>query len=247
MVHWVDLFSTSAGWGLACVTEGAGGYDALGSTLRVTVLRSPRVADHGLGWGDDDRAGYPVSDQGRHQRRYRLVPHLGPAHAAQLPRRAAEHRVELPVVLDTWHTGGSAPRVRRAHRRRRDRHARPQTRRGRRRHRRPPVGGCRPARARPALLGLGRVGTRLRLEGELRPHEVRTIFIPDNDPAGSADGGHPRARRAATGPVRLRRPPRTPSGPVGRRVPGEGCAHASDPHYRGRRHHLRRRERRQRG
>ena len=115
MVHWVDLADASAGWGLACAIEGAGGYDALGSTLRVTVLRSPRVADHGLGWGEEDRAGYPFTDQGRHRRRYRLVPHLGPARAAQLPQRAAEHRIELPVVLDTWHRGRLGPEGSAAH------------------------------------------------------------------------------------------------------------------------------------
>ncbi len=184
MVHWVDLSSTSAGWGLACVTEGPGGYDALGPTLRLTVLRSPRAADHGLGWGADDPAGYPVSDQGRHQRRYRLVPHRGPAQAAQLPRHAAEHRVELPVVLDTWHDGRLGPEGTAAH---------------------IEAGGVVMPVLKRAEDGGGTVARlwevagrreRVRLslgsggsvpvpvwEDELRPHEVRTIFIPDNDPA----------------------------------------------------------------
>ena len=109
MVHWVDLSDPGAGWGLACTSEGAGGYDALGSTLRLTVLRSPRVADHGWGWGTDDPAGYPVTDQGRHRMRYSLVPHVGTAQAAQLPRVAAEQRLGLPVVLDTWHRGDLGP------------------------------------------------------------------------------------------------------------------------------------------
>ena len=75
MVHWVDLSDGSAGWGLACTADAPGGYDASGPTLRLTVLRSPRVADHGLGLGCDDPVGYPVTDQGRHTARYRLTPH----------------------------------------------------------------------------------------------------------------------------------------------------------------------------
>ena len=147
------------------------------------------MADHGQGWGADDRAGYPVTDQGRHRRRYRLVPHLGPAHAAQLPRRAAEHRVELPVVLDTWHRGRLGPEGSAAH---------------------VQAGGAILPVLKRAEDGGGTVarlwevageGERVRLslgpgappvwEGELRPHEVRTIFIPDNDPAGSRTVGIP--------------------------------------------------------
>jgi len=189
MVHWVDLSDPAAGWGLACAAEGAGGYDALGSTLRLTVLRSPLVADHGLGWGADDPSGYPVTDQGRHVRRYRLVPHLGPAHAAQLPRQAAAHRVELPVVLDTWHRGRLGPEGSAAH---------------------VQAGGVIVPVLKRAEDGGGTVarlwevageGEHVRLslgpgappswEGELRPHEVRTIFVPDNDPAGSRTVGIP--------------------------------------------------------
>ena len=75
MVHWVDLSDEGAGWGLACTADAAGGYDASGPTLRLTVLRSPRVSDHGLGWGVDDPVGYPVTDQGRHRP---LPPHATP-------------------------------------------------------------------------------------------------------------------------------------------------------------------------
>ena len=201
MVHWVDLSDAAAGWGLACAAEGSGGYDALGSTLRLTVLRSPRVADHGLAWGADDPAGYPVTDQGRHRRRYRFVPHLGPADAAQLPRRAAEHRIELPVVLDTWHRGRLGPEGSAAHieaggvimpvlKRAED-------------------GSGTIARLwevagqhEPVRLDVGSPGTGLLpvWEGELRPHEVRTIFIPDNDPAGSRTVGIPELDVQRTSP-----------------------------------------------
>ncbi len=192
MVHWVDLSDAGAGWGLACTAEGAGGYDALGSTLRLTVLRSPRVADHGLGWGADDRAGYPVTDQGRHRLRYGLVPHAGPAAAAQLPRRAVEHRAVLPVVLDTWHHGRLGPEgsaacleadgvVLSVLKRAED-------------------GGGTVARLWEVAGGRERVrlslgtspdGSRPAWEGELAPHEVRTVFVPDADPARSRTIGIP--------------------------------------------------------
>jgi alpha-mannosidase len=109
MVHWVDLFDGGDDRGLACTADTAGGYDALGPTLRLTVLRSPKVADHGWGWGNDDPSGYPVTDQGRHRLRYRLAPHRGSAGDAQVVRLAEEHRIALPTVLDTWHRGPLGP------------------------------------------------------------------------------------------------------------------------------------------
>jgi alpha-mannosidase len=103
MVHWIDI---SDGWrGLACTSDAAGGYDALGARLRLTALRSPRVSDHGWGWGKDDPDAYPVTDQGLHRLRFRLTPHLGTWADAQVTRMAEEHRVNLPAVIDTWHRG----------------------------------------------------------------------------------------------------------------------------------------------
>jgi alpha-mannosidase len=107
MVHWFDL--SDGRRGLACTSDAAGGYDALGARLRLTALRSPRVADHGWGWGNDDPAGYPVTDQGLHRMRFRLTPHLGTWAEAQVARMAEEHRVEMPVVIDTWHRGRLGP------------------------------------------------------------------------------------------------------------------------------------------
>ncbi len=192
MLHWVDLSDAEAGWGLACASEGAGGYDASGSTLRLTVLRSPRVADHGRGWGDDDRAGYPITDQGRHHHRYALLPHLGPASAAGLPRHAAGHRAVLPVVLDTWHRGrlgpeGSAARLQG------DGVIVPVLKRAE-------DGGGTVVRLWEVGAGSPRVhltlgasadGPRRDWEGELRPHEVRTVFLPDDDTAPSRTVGIP--------------------------------------------------------
>ncbi len=175
MVHWVDLSDEEAGWGLACTADAAGGYDASGATLRLTVLRSPRVADHGLGWGTRGGPGYPFTDQGRHRARYRLHPHRGSPGEAQVPRRAEEQRTELPVVLDTWHRGTLGPEASalRVH-----------------------AEGVMVPVLKQAEDGGGTVlrlweisGTpapvRIALRdrswgGELGPHEVRTLFVPDD-------------------------------------------------------------------
>ena len=223
MVHWVDLSGASAGWGLACVTEGAGGYDAQGATLRLTVLRSPRVADHGRGWGAGDAAGYPLTDQGRHRVRYALVPHAGPAAGADLPRHAAEHRASLPVVLDTWHRGrlgpeGSALRLEGAG----GPHAGPQAGRGRRWHGGTAVGGRGLAPPCPVVAGshCGGVAVRLggraaaprgahRLRARRGPRGSRTVDVPSS-PCGPGPGPTSRVSCRAT-------PSSPPSAPTSRR------------------------------
>ena len=175
MVHWVDV--SDGRRGLACTSDAAGGYDVLGARLRLTALRSPRVSDHGWGWATDDPAAYPLTDQGRHQMSFRLTPHPGTWADAKVARMADEHRVELPVVLDTWHEGsleaeGSAlevtgdgvvvPVVKRAE---------------------TGAGSVlrvwevagRPSRARVRLPLQDRTW-----EDDLGPHEVRTLFISDD-------------------------------------------------------------------
>ena len=179
MVHWFDL--SDGRRGLACTSDAAGGYDALGGRLRLTALRSPRVADHGWGWGTDDPAGYPTTDQGLHRMRFRLTPHRGTWAEAEVARMADEHRAELPVVIDTWHRGplgveASAmevegdgvvvPVVKRAE-----------------------MGSGsvlrvweisgRPSRAKVTFPAHDRSWA-----GDLGPHQVRTLFVPD-DPGGS--------------------------------------------------------------
>ena len=248
MLHWVDLSGAAAGWGVACLTEGAGGYDALDATLRLTVLRSPRVADHGRGWGAGDAVGYPFTDQGRHRARYALVPHAGPAAGADLPRRAAEHRVTLPVVLDTWHRGPLGPEGSAVHlegegvllpvlKRAED-------------------GGGTVARLwevagsrRRVRLSLGayRRSFAVRLGGRAPAPRGADRLRARREPHGLADRGHPRARRAASGRCRLSRAPGPPSRARHRPAPGRGGALAPGPHRRGGRDRLRRGQRRQRG
>ena len=107
MIHWVDMSERSGG-GVTCTTNGSYAYDALGGVLRLTLVRSPRVADHGRGWGADDDIGYPFLDQGAHHFSIRLHPHEGKWHD-QAVKQAEEHLVTPPLVLDTWHRGPLAP------------------------------------------------------------------------------------------------------------------------------------------
>jgi alpha-mannosidase len=96
MSHWVG-----AG-GLAITADHTYAYDCDGRRVRLTVLRSPRFADHGMGWADDSS---PVTGQGRHRCSFRIHPGAGAAAAA----RAQDHCVELPLVLDSWHRGPLGP------------------------------------------------------------------------------------------------------------------------------------------
>jgi alpha-mannosidase len=113
MVHWVDVTATLADGtegGVACTADVTYGYDAEGGRLRMTVLRSPRFADHGMGWAEDDRTGgYPVTGFGRHRCTFRAHPHDGGWAAAGVALLAEEHCTELPLVLDTWHDGKLGP------------------------------------------------------------------------------------------------------------------------------------------
>ncbi len=195
MVHWIDI--SDGRRGLAVTSDGAGGYDALGPRLRLTVLRSPRVADHGWGWGTDDPVGYPFTDQGLHRFRFRLAPHPGTWADARVARMAEEQRVELPHVLDTWHRGRLAseasaievegdgvvvPVVKRAE-----------------------TGpgavlrvwevAGRPSRARVTFPVQGRSW-----EGDLGPQQVRTLFVPDDPGAPVRDLDIPELELGVPGP-----------------------------------------------
>jgi alpha-mannosidase len=60
--RWADL--SEHGFGVAVLTDSKYGYSAFGNTLRVTLLRAPRLPD-------------PEADRGRHAFAYALLPHAG--------------------------------------------------------------------------------------------------------------------------------------------------------------------------
>lgn len=63
-------------YGLSLLNDGRYGHDALGSRLRLTLVRSAVDPD-------------PISDVGRHSVRYSLVPHRGDWREADIPRLSA--------------------------------------------------------------------------------------------------------------------------------------------------------------
>lgn len=105
MAHWLDLFDEVSGAGVICSSDSGYGYDALGSRLRLTVLRSPRYADHGAPWTGVDPIDWPATGQGRHSVSYRLRAHNERASGGDGLRLSAEHITRLPIVSETWHRG----------------------------------------------------------------------------------------------------------------------------------------------
>ncbi|MBL8065281.1 MAG: alpha-mannosidase, partial [Chthonomonadaceae bacterium] len=77
---WADL--SESGHGAALINTGKYGYDSLGDTLRLTLLRSPKAPD-------------PMCDMGIHKFTYVLLPHYGPVQQSEVV--AAAYAVNAPV------------------------------------------------------------------------------------------------------------------------------------------------------
>ena len=103
MHRWVDVEAQDGG--LACISDVTYGYDLAGGRLRLTLLRSPRWADHGRPWPHDRGIESSYTDQGVHRVSLLLVPHNGNWAAAGVPRRAEEHCTNFRTVTETWHQG----------------------------------------------------------------------------------------------------------------------------------------------
>jgi alpha-mannosidase len=112
--QWADLTGhlRTAGqpapvYGVALLNDGKYGYDARPSELRMTLLRSPVFAHHDPSKLDPS-GDYRYTDQGEQVVRYRLVPHVGPACAQALARRAMELNV-APITVNEFQHGGPLP------------------------------------------------------------------------------------------------------------------------------------------
>ena len=103
MQRWVDI--EAQGGGLACISDVTYGYDLSTGRLRLTVLRSPRWADHGASWAHDRGIESSYTDQGSHRVSLLLLPHVGDWASARIPQRAEEHCTDFRAVTETWHTG----------------------------------------------------------------------------------------------------------------------------------------------
>ena len=90
-LRWADL-SEDDGCGISLVNDCKYGYDALGSRLRLTLIRCAYCPD-------------PVSDQGKHTFAYSLLPHVGTWREAQIVQQAAGFNQPLLASVSQPHEG----------------------------------------------------------------------------------------------------------------------------------------------
>ena len=98
------------GLGLTVINDSTHGADVLGATVRMTVLRSPKFADHN-GAVDENggRDSYgEFTEQGQRFVSFRLVPHEGNWRQVCPHRHAAMLNTPLHPIYETYH-GGSLP------------------------------------------------------------------------------------------------------------------------------------------
>jgi alpha-mannosidase len=89
-MRWADLGDGKHG--LSVLNQTKYGYDAVGNTLRLTLLRSPK-------WPDPD------ADMGHHHFHYALYPHAGTWKDALTVRHGYEYNYPLTAVVTTAHAG----------------------------------------------------------------------------------------------------------------------------------------------
>jgi alpha-mannosidase len=93
-MRWADLGDGHHGFSL--INESKYGYDAVGDTLRLTLLRSPV-------WPD------PEADRGPHHFSYALYPHAGDWKQAMSVRRGYEFNYKLKAMQVYAHSGALPP------------------------------------------------------------------------------------------------------------------------------------------
>jgi alpha-mannosidase len=94
-MRWADLGGVGSDGkvhGLSVLNQTKYGYDAVGNTLRLTLLRSPK-------WPDPD------ADMGHHHFHYALYPHAGTWKDALTVRHGYEYNYPLTAVVTTAHPG----------------------------------------------------------------------------------------------------------------------------------------------
>lgn len=105
---WIDLsgISPESGQhcGLSLLNDGKYSYDACGTTLSLTVLRSPIYAHHAP-YEPIPGQQYTYMDQGMQRFTYTLLPHPGSWVDAGTVRRAAELNQRPITLITTFHSG----------------------------------------------------------------------------------------------------------------------------------------------
>ena len=92
--RWADLSATD--YGVSLLNNSKYGYDIRGSTMRLSLLRSPQ-------WPD------PTADRGKHAISYALYPHEGTWKEARTVRRGYEFNDPLIAVMTGVHKGALPP------------------------------------------------------------------------------------------------------------------------------------------
>ncbi|MDR1638111.1 MAG: glycosyl hydrolase-related protein, partial [Clostridiales bacterium] len=102
--QWIDVSGTGENGeikGLTLLNDAKFSYDVLGSTMRMTIARSPMYADH-FGIRDD----FPYFlDQGIQEFKYALIPHSGDWREANPSRKAQELNEPSVQVAGSPHKG----------------------------------------------------------------------------------------------------------------------------------------------
>jgi alpha-mannosidase len=106
--RWFDVSGiherTGEAYGLCILNDAKYSFDARGSEMSLTVLRSPAFAHHDpYQPGSWDRIEF--LDQGTHRFRYALLPHPGDWRSANSTRHAEEFNQPAIAMLDTFHPG----------------------------------------------------------------------------------------------------------------------------------------------
>ncbi len=95
-LRWADLSGRADGIGATLVNDHKYGHNVVGSTLRLTLLRSSYDPD-------------PLPEMGRQEIRFGVVPHGAPWGPAEATRAGAEFGQRLGVVATDVHTGALPP------------------------------------------------------------------------------------------------------------------------------------------
>ncbi len=109
--RWVDVSGVAPGGvsrGITLTSDSTYGYDAAGSDLRLTLLRSPIYADH---FGKRDSQ-VEYMEQGEHRVRYWLRPHTDSVDTALATRQASEWCAPPLQLPETFHKGPLPERYR---------------------------------------------------------------------------------------------------------------------------------------
>lgn len=88
--QWADLSQDN--YGVSLLNKSKYGYDIKGSTMRLSLLRSPQ-------WPD------PTADRGKHSVEYALYPHKNRLDPSDVTRRGYEYNNPLMAVIEQAHNG----------------------------------------------------------------------------------------------------------------------------------------------